>query len=582
MRTEYAREDGTVATVVTDPAAGVEECAGKVTAVLQSVVSTVMRQPEIGVSVDLFAHGLTSIMVAQVVVAMAERGWELGLLDLYQCRSIERIAQRVESSRNDGSGMTVSLDASGHRFMLSPTAIFLHEAGFDTRYNISGAWEYDRRFSVPRFVKSVHAVATRHPSLRVRIERRSRGRLARVVQDHVPQATFASIDLRGKSQIEQSVVVEDTCARLQAGFAFDGQTSLLRIVAFECSSGAGIIFIVAHHFVVDGYGFNLLLRELEATYRSVGSEESTLPIAVAREPNAWVNRLCRYADEEAPFELGFWRSLPWSDIARVPIPNLRDESPSFSAEAAKLIHETPIDGWQRSEFLRACADQCVVRAALPMAITDALLRLADGDQFDTVLLAIADALAAVSKGSLLWLDTFVAARGLMFDDMDMSRAIEYVNEIVPVLVRQPEQGPLSIRLRKVSEQRNSIPRSGIGFRALKYLCAERHIREEALRWPNPVVGLNYLAAVQKTFPRRLLGLEKSRRWTGMEIDESRTPYLVCVIVSIEGAHVCVDVRHSPKVKHGIAMEISASLISSIVATVSEPYADSTTDRAGLL
>src|SRR6185503_18508751 len=95
---------------------------------------------------------------------------------------------------------------------------------------------------------------------------------------------------------------------------------ILRAALFERGAGkTGRLLLVAHHLVVDGVSWRILLEDLALSYAaSIAGEAASLPPKTTSFQE-WAQRLRAYArSSEVTAELSTWLSLPFAEARKIP------------------------------------------------------------------------------------------------------------------------------------------------------------------------------------------------------------------------------------------------------------------------
>lgn len=531
--------------------------------VLLEIFRRVLERPELSSDDNVFEFGCTSMLCLKAVLSAIDAGVPITVFDVYGNRTINGAARAAATrSRGSAGGAAAALaeeNPVGQMPTLTPTARFLvDQAGFGEHYNISILWDLAPGQIDLRLLKD--AVATlieRHATLRTRLHRDETG-LCKTYDGDVPADALEVLDLSASPREAQPDQVERVAARIQREFRFTKDRPLIRFVAFRLSDGRGRLLVVSHHLLLDGIAFSLLFKELGRIYRGLSQRVATRSLVAMTQPSEWPSRLYRYANQEAVDELPFWRAIPWERCGPVALRPADDGSPpqrraTFSDETARKLHHVlqrrAVDDGQEAledDGLEALEmDQAIVRTWFDGETSRAFLSISGDQGYDVVLLAIHRAMREAASLDELWIDSFHSCRGRVFDDVDNSRTLGYINEICPILLAAGPAGTVEEELAAVRAQRERMPRLGLGFRALKYYSNDEDIRREAAEWSFPRIGLNYIVTLKRSHPEAFLDLEKAAEWFGVEIDESRTPYLACFILSSENEQLVLDTRYDP-------------------------------------
>ncbi|MER7860340.1 non-ribosomal peptide synthase/polyketide synthase [Amycolatopsis japonica] len=212
--------------------------------------------------------------------------------------------------------------------------------------------------------------------------------------------------------------------------------------------------LAAHHLVVDGVSWRILLEDLETAYR--GGELGPKTTSYLE----WARRLAEHV-ESGGFddELAYWRGIP---------------APSAEAVPATI------------------ADTGEVTVRLTAEETRALLQ----DVPEVYRTQVNDVLLT-ALGRVLWdwtgrtpvIDLEGHGREDLFDDVDLSRTVGWFTSVFPVALDVPDGWGTA--LKAVKEQLRAVPRRGIGYGALRYLTGTAPAID-------PRIGFNYLGRFDDT------------------------------------------------------------------------------------
>ncbi|WP_455551124.1 non-ribosomal peptide synthase/polyketide synthase [Amycolatopsis azurea] len=205
--------------------------------------------------------------------------------------------------------------------------------------------------------------------------------------------------------------------------------------------------LAAHHLVVDGVSWRILLEDLETAYR--GGEPGPKTTSFLE----WARRLAEHA-ESGGFddELAHWRGIP-SPPATEPatIADTGEVTVRLTAEETRaLLQDVP-------EVYRT--------------------------QVNDVLLTALGRVLRDWTGQVPVIDLEGHGREDLFDDVDLSRTVGWFTSMFPVALDVPDDWGAA--LKSVKEQLRAVPRRGIGYGALRYLTGTAPDID-------PQVGFNYL------------------------------------------------------------------------------------------
>ncbi len=176
------------------------------------------------------------------------------------------------------------------------------------------------------------------------------------------------------------------------------------------AEGDGRLLLVAHHLVIDGVSWRILLEDLQAAYRALRDGTRIELPEKSSSFQLWSKRIQRYIDTHAA-EQRYWHCL--SDI---PV-----DLPCDQPDGANTV-----------------AEQSSIAIRLSRLQTEALLKevpAAYRTRIDDVLLtALGRALCSWSGHERILIDVEGHGREALFDDVDLSRTVGWFTSLYPVVV----------------------------------------------------------------------------------------------------------------------------------------------------
>ncbi|MEU7143615.1 non-ribosomal peptide synthase/polyketide synthase [Nocardia sp. NPDC046473] len=488
--------------------------------VLAGVFAEVLGVPRVGVDDSFFELGGDSIRSIQVVSRARELGVEVSPREVFEHRTAAALAA-VAHTRAVSGPVLAELDGGGAGWMpLLPVAQFVRDlgAGFDS---FTQSMSLDLPVGIDRagLVATLAAVLDRHDVLRSRLVEDERG-----AGLEVEPAGGVDVD-RLLYRVEIAAVEEQYGDKAEAIMAQVGAAVerlapaagvMVQFVWFDAgNTRPGWLSIVAHHLVVDGVSWRILLPDLASAWQDVSAGLSPVLPAAGTSMRRWAHGLVEQATRpERVAELPWWASV------------LDGPEPILGSRALDPV----VDVMATVEH---------VQVQIPVSVTEPLLTtlpaVFHGGVEDGLLAALA---AAVTR----WRDEHGAraesvlirleGHGREEDTVpgaDLSRTVGWFTSVFPVRLAASasewEQlcagGPAAGALVKsVKEQLRGVPGKGIGFGLLRYLNPETAAVLQ--QYSTGQIGFNYLGRVTSMdlLPQRLRGVG----WTpSAEVGQLITP-----------------------------------------------------------
>ncbi|HTN91088.1 MAG TPA: condensation domain-containing protein, partial [Sorangium sp.] len=446
-----------------------------VEAELAQIWAAVLGRERVGRHDNFFALGGDSILSLQVVSRAKQAGLRLTARQMFQHQTLAELAA--------AAGVASAADAEAEEepeagdVPLTPIQrrFFARDLPNPHHWNQALLLTVAEPLEWPALEAAVQALLRHHDALRMRYVPRDvpdeRGFRQTLAPTTEPAQVVHRADLAAVPEAEQPRALEAQATRWQASLDLTAGP-LLRVVAFDLGAGRpGRLLLVAHHLVVDGVSWRVLLEDLEVAYdqarRGAPAQLPDRTTSFAR----WAARLEAAAQEAVlQEEATYWLELPWDRLAPLPV----DTPAGDRAETAMAMLKVGLSGAETRSLLEAVSEAYRTRI----------------DEF--LLAGLALALGRWTGQPLSAIEVEGHGReALDGADLDLSRTVGWFTSAYPVLLEvAPDAAPGAV-LRTVKEQLRRVPRRGLSFGAVRELGTGA-IAERLRRLPVPSVGFNYL------------------------------------------------------------------------------------------
>ncbi|GAA0969415.1 amino acid adenylation domain-containing protein [Actinocorallia libanotica] len=441
------------------PQQALQTVAGRA-ALLAEVFAAILELPGVDPEDDFFSVGGDSILSIQVVARARKAGLEISPQDVFQHRTPAALAAvaKVKERRADGRRVA----ATGP---LPPTPVmhwFREHDGPITPFHQAVLVRTPVRADLASLTAAVQALLDHHDALRMRLDRPGG-----LWSPHVPPAGSAHaagivhrVDAAGADGERLRGLV--AAASEAAAGRLDPETgTMVQAIWFDAGPAApGRLLLLAHHLVVDGVSWGVLLPDLRTAWEAAATGAAPRLAAPDVSFRAWAHRLA--AEAYAPEHLAH---LPhWRDLG-APEPPLAERTPDPAKDTAATLRSL--------EFTLPEADTEVLLGDLPKAFhcgaEDALLA--------GLALAVVRWREGRTPGAGPWLRIDVEGHGRVpLDGLDPSRTVGWFTSVHPVRLdlagldaaEAENGGPAAGDLvKKVKEQVRAVP--GFGYGLLRHL-----------------------------------------------------------------------------------------------------------------
>ena len=433
---------------VADPAgAALARARNPAEVLLVSIWAPVLGRDEIGIHDNFFEIGGDSIRAIQIAGRMRSAGWLLRVRDIFEQPTIARLAPLLTPIE----AKTTAAEPAAGPVPLTPTQrwFFATFRGNIRHFNQALLLRSARRLEPWLLGNVIRRVHRRHDALRLTFP----GTDAALFAD--PEPRFEILDLRADA--DAAVTLAAALAAWHREFDL-AHGPLWRSALIRLDDGDRLWF-AAHHLVVDGVSWRILLEDIELGY---GQAERAEPIELGPATASfarWAQELPRLADSPAlREEADYWMGLS----APGPTP-ARDKYGEVQTIACRLSAE------ETRELLGPAHHAYGTR-------TD-----------DFLLAALGRALAALADRDRIFVTLEGHGRDALPHELDLTRTIGWFTSIFPFEL-ETTRGNLRAQIRCVKERLRQVPHKGAGYGLLRFMTDA--FADAAL--PAPRISFNYL------------------------------------------------------------------------------------------
>jgi amino acid adenylation domain-containing protein/non-ribosomal peptide synthase protein (TIGR01720 family) len=498
---------------------------------LAEVWTEVLGLDRVGIHDNFFELGGDSILAIQIIHRANQKDLRLSPRQVFQHPTVAELAAAVGVA----PAAAAEQGAVTGEAPLTPSQHWFFEQQFaEPHYwNQAIVLRPERAVDPSLLAEAVKQVFAHHDALRLRFEREGSGWR----QFHAPAdeaECFLLVDLEGLGQEERRPSLQRKAEELQASLRL-AEGPLARVAYFRRGDPeSDRLLIVIHHLVVDTVSWGILLKDLQAAYEQLGGgrRAARLP-AKTTSYKSWAERLAAHAQgEEVRRDLDYWTSAA------------RRRARPLPADFPAGVNDE--------------ASASSVRGQLSVEQTDALLhrlpRTFSVQINDVLLTALGHAFGRACGVAPLLVDLGGHGREDLFDDVDLSRTVGWFSVSHPVLIEAGELDDAGGALAAVSESLRGVPRRGISYGMLRYLCADADVRREMRSTPEAEVGFNYVGQVSHALPQSSLFVPAQEGGVPVHSPRSRRRHLLEVFCEVRGGQFSTNWVYSRNVHAAATVE----------------------------
>jgi amino acid adenylation domain-containing protein/non-ribosomal peptide synthase protein (TIGR01720 family) len=514
---------------------------------LASIWAELLGLDRVGIYDNFFELGGDSILSLQIIARANQAGLRLTPRQIFQHQTIAELAaatgkvQAIEAEQGPVTG-SVPLTPIQRWFLGQQLSVPNH-------WNQAMLCEVASPLRADWLAQVIQCLVEHHDALRLRFIQTKMGwhQFNAALDKTVP---FVEVDLSTLTPAAQSAAITAKSAELQASLNL-AEGPLLYAALFQLGpEQSARLLIIAHHLVIDGVSWRILLDDLQGAYQQISQGA---PIQLPPKTTSfkqWAETLSEYsASNLFEAESAYWLSDGWSRACPIKIDY--PEGRKANTEGSVRIVSVSL-GMEESRALLQD-----IHSVYQTQITDILLT------------ALAQAFARWSrqpegKELPLLIDLEGHGREKLIADLDLSRTIGWFTAIFPVLlelkgISQPGKAIISVK-----EQLRRIPNHGIGYGLLRYANLTTNetsvdtLQQQLKALPQADIAFNYMGQFDS-----ILAGSSLFRLAGESTGPSRSPngqrrYLVEIDGKIIAGQLQLDWFYSQNVFRRDSIEALAN------------------------
>ncbi len=495
--------------------------------------SDILGIERIGVNDNFFSLGGDSILIIQIIEKLNQSSIKITPKEMIQNQTIAKQAMIARAMCNLDTDMTMLKGG----FPLTPIQKrFFEYHGTLAHWNQAIILNLHKPISSYIIKEAIKLLVLQHDSLRM-IFYNEMEHVDQMYSDNFESFIFESMEIAIKDTGDHQECKSKIIEKNQKQFnLFNGP--LFAVVHFKQIGAPEQLLLAAHHLVVDGISWRILVRDLEAILNQAldGHEKIVLP-QKSTSYKTWANALAEHA--QSPLinkELSFWLQQTNNADGSVPrdlegdniVSSLTTVKRHFSREHTYILFHDVLNRYR-----------CQVNNIL--------------------LTVVGMALSKWSGNADLFIDVDGHGREEIIDDLNLTRTIGWFTSIYPLKL---EIDPTSFEKSLSSINRNVplIPNHGVNYGVLRYLSDDFIIKKQLFTQRTAEICFNYLGQFEQgTKSNTLLSYAEESPGFLMAEDANREYLLDITVYALRGC-MTIEISYSHNIHKKETIE---KLISSI-------------------
>ena len=424
-------------------------------AALAEVWQEVLGLDRVGINDNFFDLGGDSIMSLQVVSRMKARGYDVRPRDIFEQDSLASLSLMV----NECASVRIDQSPVSGSAPLTPIQRWFFDLGLKNVHHFNQALMFETAIPLEAdgLRQSLQALINHHDALRLRIREGA--------QEFSPPGVEFPFD---QGEVRDATELGERIQSLQASFNIT-EGPVFGAGLFRLGS-RDFLVLSAHHLVVDGMSWRILLEDLFGGYAAcLSGSEIRLP-AKTTSYKEWAQRLKDYAEnDKVAREAAYWEAELAEGLAALETD--QDSGPNDVASSDMITLN--LDENKTAQLLRDA------HRAYNTEVSDLLV-------------------AALMRAVNRWRGVEVLAiemeghgREDLIPDLDLSRTVGWFTTIFPVVLDATRLAELSGQVKYVKEKLHGLPAKGFHYGILKYLNGHYNLPI------NIGIGFNYMGQIAR-------------------------------------------------------------------------------------
>jgi amino acid adenylation domain-containing protein/non-ribosomal peptide synthase protein (TIGR01720 family) len=239
-------------------------------AVCKQTLSEVLMVHELDENSDFYQLGGDSVKAIMISTKISNQGYRLKASDILTNPKVGDMALMLEAAKNS-HGQSCRGD-------ISPTPMFVYFQSMNLKnadhYNQSVILSVDQRISVRHLQKAFDYLISYHDTLRINYD--SKNNTLFYNDRHLQrQIGIPVYNIKPMPASDKQIYIYKICGKMKTGFHIE-DSLLLKACLFAISDKETLLFITAHHLIIDGISWSIIINDLNTLLEQLLNQKMTL------------------------------------------------------------------------------------------------------------------------------------------------------------------------------------------------------------------------------------------------------------------------------------------------------------------
>ncbi len=426
---------------------------------LVKAMKEILKVEKISMNDNYYQLGGDSIKAIQISSKLKNIGLNIKVKDILTYDSIKEIADAVVISK---SNRDISQNKCEGKIKNTPIINWFLKQRFsnENTYNQYIFLELKNSLDIEKVKIAASKLLEHHDSLRINYNRKENNLYYN--NNHLNDSNIVQyIDLTDCSSSSQDEKIKKFIKKAEVKFNIE-KSLLFNITIFQLSHERQAVLFTAHHLVVDGVSWRIILNDFITILKQINNDKKIELPMKTHSLKEWSQQLQNYSKNNFEEEKAYWKDISNKNFVY------------------------PIDFNKEKDTVKTSS---VLSADLSEDMTNILIKKVNEiyniEINEVLIIALAITVSKTTNNEDIVIEVERHGRESINDYIDISRTVGWFTSIYPVYLKI-EDTEIDSRIKSIKEQLRNIPNKGFNYSVIKYL--NHNIKNSN----NKHIRLNYL------------------------------------------------------------------------------------------
>ena len=477
---------------------------------LVKAMEEVLGVENISMNDNYYQRGGDSIKAIQISSKLKNMGLTIKVKDILSYDSIQEIAAAIEKNEEV---VNISQKESEGEIGNTPIIEWFFNEKFENEnlYNQYVLLEYNEALDINKVIIAVNNLINHHDGLRINYNRKSQ-KLCYNEKHLSGIEAFRYINLKEFHYEEQCKKVKNLIEK--ANVNFDIENSLLfNVTMFDLDDKKQALLFTAHHLVVDGVSWRLILNDFVTILNQLESgNKISLPMKTHSFKD-WTNELINYSKKDFEKEMPYWNNISNKNF------------------------DYPIDFNMGKDLVKTAYE---LKGSLDEDTLNSLIKIVNEiysmELNEILTIALVLTISNITKNNDVIIELERHGRENISNAIDISRTVGWFTSMYPAYFKV-ESNDIERNIKSLKEQLRNIPTQGFNYGSLRFL------KKQIDELQNKLVRFNYLGDLDNIVDKEKLNLSSIE--FGLDSDEENSlTALIDIVAMIVNKELKINATYS--------------------------------------